>query len=46
MRSGKSGFLWPFVGGFVIGAIGLATLHPADASKAVANVATAAHLSR
>ena len=30
----KSSFLWQFAGGFVLGAIGLVTLHPAEATTA------------
>ena len=48
MRSlGKSGFLWPFVGGFLLGVVGLVTLQPAAATRTLAtNLATAAHLTR
>ncbi|MEN2793363.1 hypothetical protein ABC974_27335 [Sphingomonas oligophenolica] len=42
---GKSGFVWPFIGGFLLGAIGLVTLEPAAVTRTlVTNVATAAHL--
>jgi hypothetical protein len=30
----KSDFLWKFVGGFALGAIALATLHPMDSAQA------------
>ena len=44
---GKSGFLWPFIGGFVLGAVGLVTFEPAAVTKTLAtNLATAAHLTR
>lgn len=29
----KSGFLWQFVGGFALGAIGLVTLQPSEATR-------------
>jgi len=31
----KSSFLWQFAGGFVLGAIGLFTLHPAEPTSAL-----------
>jgi hypothetical protein len=48
MRSiAKPGFTWPFIGGFVIGAIGLVTLQPADATRSLANnIASAVHVTR
>ena len=48
MRSfGKIGFVWPFVAGFALGAIGLVVLEPLAATKTLAdNVATAVHLKR
>lgn len=32
MRALKSSFVWQFAGGFVLGAIGLVALQPADAT--------------
>ena len=47
MRNLKSGFLWPFIGGFLLGAVGLVSLQPSDATRTLAtNLATAAHLTR
>ena len=47
MRNLKSGFLWPFVGGFLLGVVGLLTLEPASATRTLAtNLASAAHLGR
>ena len=43
----KSGFLWQVAGGFVLGAVGLVTLHPAAANRTLAdNLASATHLTR
>ena len=37
----KSSFVWQFAGGFVLGAIGLFTLHPAQTDTAFDAPATA-----
>ncbi len=43
----KTSFGWQFAGGFVLGAVGLITLQPAEATKTLTDhLATAAHLSR
>ena len=39
----KDGFFWRFAGGFVIGAIGLLVLQPAQAKGLVSDLATAIH---
>lgn len=39
----KEAFFWRFAGGFVIGAIGLLILQPADAMVLVDDLATAIH---
>lgn len=35
MRAFKTSFLWQFAGGFVLGAVGLVALQPADATHAL-----------
>lgn len=40
----RDGFFWRFAGGFVIGAIGLLVLQPAEAKGLVNNLATAIHI--
>ena len=43
----KSSFLWQFVGGFVIGAVGLVTRQPADATQTLTDrVAAVMHGTR
>lgn len=42
----KDGFFWRFAGGFVIGAIGLLILQPAEAKVLVSDLATAIHALR
>ncbi len=37
----KSSFLWQFAGGFLLGAVGLLTLQPADAAHHVGGYDTA-----
>jgi len=39
----KEAFFWRFAGGFVIGAIGLLILQPADAAVLVDDLAAAVH---
>ena len=48
MRSfAKIGFIWPFVVGFLIGAIGLVALEPLASTRTLADtIATAVHLNR
>ena len=42
----KSAMLWRFLGGFVLGGVGVLTLHPATAQTAPHVAATIAHVSR
>ena len=42
----KSSFLWQFTGGFVLGAIGLFALQPADADTNFGKQPTAVHAQR
>jgi ethanolamine utilization microcompartment shell protein EutS len=39
----KDGFFWRFAGGFVLGAIGLVILQPADAAVLARDLATMVH---
>ncbi|MES2054606.1 MAG: hypothetical protein V4564_01590 [Pseudomonadota bacterium] len=42
----KSGFLWQFIGGFALGAIGVFTLQPAATETPANPVVSAAHIAR
>lgn len=43
----KSGFLWQFAGGFLLGAVGLVAMQPAEANRGlVHDVAVAIHAGR
>lgn len=43
----KSGLVWQFAGGFLIGAVGLFTLQPGDQTRTMADQSTAAaHVAR
>ena len=35
----RSGFFWRFVGGFAVGAMGILTLHPAQAAEVIGTAA-------
>ena len=39
----KSSFVWQFAGGFVLGAIGLVALQPAEATRELASRFTSTH---
>jgi hypothetical protein len=46
----KSGFLWQFIGGFALGAVGVFSFQPANidapANPVASSITTSAHVSR